>query len=375
MKRAPVRTVALALLALVPLCALALTLGARRMHLKAGLPPAGLSEYLLQGWLGWDAYWYVGIATQGYFFRPDAQSSVAFFPLFPLGIRGLARLGLEPAWAGALLALVCGVAAVLLFTRWAQARAPAPAARDAGLLLAVYPFAFFLYGVVYGDALFLVLVVSAFLLLERGWLLPSVLVAALATAARPVAPALVLGLLVRRLEWKRERGARWSLEDLLPVFAATGFVLYILYLDRTFGEPFAFVKAQASPGWDQTPGWRTWLKLAWFQVLWPRPSAEVAVRYLSHAALTLGALALVVPTVKRLGWGYGLYCLAMVGLPALSSKDFMGMGRYLLAAFPLFLTVALLLRERPALRLGVLCASAVLLVLLSVAFGRNAYVS
>jgi hypothetical protein len=53
----------------------------------------------------------------------------------------------------------------------------------------------------------------------------------------------------------------------------------------------------------------------------------------------------------------------------------MGMGRYLLASFPLFLTLALLLRERPRLRWGVLAASAVLLLSLATAYGAGAYVS
>jgi hypothetical protein len=99
------------------------------------------------------------------------------------------------------------------------------------------------------------------------------------------------------------------------------------------------------------------------------------LRLVGHAAVTLGALALVWPTARRLGWGYGVYTLAIVGLPALSSKDFMGMGRYLLAAFPLFLTLALLLRERPRLRAGVLATSALLLLSLAAAFGAAGYVS
>ncbi len=74
--------------------------------------------------------------------------------------------------------------------------------------------------------------------------------------------------------------------------------------------------------------------------------------WVTRACLTLGALALVWPTVRRLGWGYGVYAPCLVGHAHLSSKDFMGMGRYLLSAFPLFLTLALLLRERPARALG-----------------------
>ena len=190
-----------------------------------------------------------------------------------------------------------------------------------------------------------------------------------------MAPALVVGLLARRLEWKHERGLKWSLLDLLPVLAAAGFVLYVLYQWKAFGEPFAFVKVQSSAGWDQKPGWRTWAKLRWLQGFSRDMTLSDGLRLVGHAAVTLGALALIWPTAKRLGWGYGVYALAIVGLPALSSKDFMGMGRYLLAAFPLFLTLALLLRERPRLKWGMLAASACVMLALTVAFGAAEYVS
>lgn len=376
MNRSAPRTVALVALGALVTCTVAVAVAS--WAFPEGYSPAreswpGLPPPL--GWARYDAGWYVHIATVGYSYSPGAQSPVAFFPAYPLVLRGLATLGLNPYLGGILLTMVCGVLALGLFTHWARTRGDEAMARDAGLLLALYPFAFFLYGAVYADALFLLLIVGAFLLLERGHLVPAVLLAAVATAARPVAPALVLGLLARRLEWKRERGQRWSAVDLLPVLAAAGFLLYVFYLWRTFGEPMAFVKVQSAPGWDQPPGWRTWAKVSWFRGFSPYMTVGDFLRLVGHAAFTLGALALVWPTVRRLGWGYGLYAAAIVGLPAVSSKDFMGMGRYLLAAFPLFLTLALLLRERPRLRRGVMATSAVLLVALAAVYGTAEYVS
>ncbi len=376
MNRSAPRVVAVAALGALLACTVAVAVSSYAF--PEGHSPARASWPELPpplGWARYDAGWYAHIATEGYSYTPGQQSSVAFFPAYPLAIRGLTALGLDTFLAGVLLTMVCGVLALVLFTRWARARADEATARDAGLLLALYPFAFFLYGAMYSDALFLLLLVGAFLLLERGQLLPAVLLAAVATAARPVAPALVLGLLARRLEWKRERGERWSVKDLLPVLAAAGFVLYMLYLWRAFGDPMAFVKVQSAPGWDQLPGWRTWVKIRWFQGFSRGMSLGDFLRLVGHAAFTLGALALVWPTVRRLGWGYGLYSAAIVGLPALSSKDFMGMGRYLLAAFPLFLTLGLLLRERPRLRLGVLATSVALMLALAAAYGAAEYVS
>jgi hypothetical protein len=376
MPRSASRTVTLVALGALLTCTAAVMVAARSS--PESYSPARDSwptSSLLPGWARFDAGWYASIATQGYHYTPGQQSPVAFFPAYPLVIHALGALGVDTFLAGVLLTVLCGLGAVVLFTRWASLLKGEEAARDAGLLLVLYPFAFYLYGAMYSDALFLLLVVSAFLLLERGQLVPAVLLAAVATAARPVAPALVFGLLVRRLEWKRQRGEQWNLWDALPVLAALGLVCYVLYLWRAFGEPFAFAKVQSAPGWDQQPGLRTWLKVRWFQGFSSSMSVGDGLRLVGHAAFALGGLALVWPTVKRLGWGYGAYVAAMVGMPTLSSKDFMGMGRYLLASFPLFLTLALLLRERPRLRWGVLATSAGLLVALAAAYGAGAYVS
>lgn len=352
-------------------------MGAWRFHFKhSGAPGLGLGDYFSMGWVAFDSAWYKLIAEQGYHYTPGQQSPVAFFPLYPLAIAAFMKLGLSVYGAGILITLLCGPLAVVLFTAWARTRVDERTALHAGLLLALYPFAFYLYGVMYSDALFLLLLVSAFFLLEKGHLVPAVILGAIATAARPVAPAVVLGLLVRRLEWKRERGERWNLWDFLPVLSGLGFGLYLLYLDQKFGAPFAFVETQGSPGWDQAPGWRTWLKLYWFHmVFFAGNNAEVVTRYLAHALLTLGAIVLVWPTARRLGWGYAVFTLAIVGFPALGTKDFMGGGRYLISAFPLFLTVALMLRERPLLRRGLMATSAVGLVFLSFAFGLEKYIS
>jgi len=376
MPRSASHTVTLTAIGALLVCTVVVTVAARATPDSYSPARATWADVpTVLGWARFDAGWYAHIATEGYSYTPGVQSPVAFFPAYPLAIRGLHWLGVDTFLAGVLLTACCGLLALSLFARWARTRADEDAARDAGLLLIVYPFAFFLYGPMYADAFSLALVVGAFLLLERGRLGPAVLLAAVASAARPVAPALVLGMLVRRLEWKRERGERWGLVDALPLLAGVGLVLWMLYLWRTFGEPMAFTKVQSAPGWDQAPGWRTWLKLRWFQGFSASMRLDDALRLLGHAAVALGALALVWPTCRRLGWGYGAYTAAVVGLPALSSKDFMGMGRYVLAAFPLFLTLALLLRERPHLRRGVLATSALLLLSLTAAYGAGVYVS
>lgn len=342
----------------------------------------------IQAMVRWDAGWYGAIAEKGYWLAPGQQSPVAFFPLYPLGIHALTLLGLNRWVAGVGLSFVCALGALAFFSRWARKVDPKAQERaepvlpmrqsnwrSAFWLLALYPFAEYLYGVVYSDALFLVLAVGAFYALENDRPLLSALLGAMACASRPVAPALVIGLLVRSLERRRLQGQRLKALDFVPALAGLGLVAFMAYLELRFDDPLAFAHVQGAPGWDQPPGWRSWLKVEWFKVMFPRVAPLVAIRLGGHALVTLLALGLVVPTFKRLGWGYGVYTLLAVGIPAISSKDFQGLGRYVMAAFPLFLTMALLLEERPRLRRAVLVGFAVTLGALAMGLGAGGYVA
>ncbi len=321
----------------------------------------------------WDSDWYASIATRGYFFEPGKQSSVAFFPLYPLAIRAVMALGLTPFLAGTLVTLLAAFLAVALFYEWAKRLQNSDAPLATALLL-LYPFSIYLFGIVYSDALYLFCAVNAFFALEKNQPFRAAAFGTLGTMCRPIAPALVIGLLVRSLE---RRGAlrHIRLRDLIPALAVSGFLAYLIFLQYQFHDALAWVHVEGAPGWDHTPGWRTWAKLEWFRVMFPRVAPLVAIRLGAHALVTVTALALSLVTIRKLGWGYGLYCLAAIGIPAVSSKDFQGLGRYVIAAFPLFLTVSILLRQRPLASRVVLGSFLFWFVYCAVAWGLGGYVA
>jgi hypothetical protein len=377
--RAAARAAALTVAAVLLGCTAVALLSAALLLPEAwGRPEADFprASLLARAWVHWDAGWYAQIAHGGYWFRAGEQSPVAYFPAYPLAVGALSRLGADRFHAGIGLTLACGAAGLLLFHRWALqlARAPADAQR-ALLLLCLYPFAYYLAGAMYSDALFLLAVVGAFLLLERGHPGWAALLGAVATAARPVAPAVVLGLLVRQVELRRASGEPLRLADGLPALAGAGLALYMLYLGWAFGDPLAFAHVQSAPGWGQAPGPASWLKLPLLRELWADPRPGLLLRSGLHAGVTFGLLALVPATWRRVGRGYAVYLAVCVGLPALSTKDFMGLGRYALAAFPAFLTLALLLRGRPRLTRAWLAASALLLAGFTAGFAADKYLS
>ncbi len=327
----------------------------------------------LRALVHWDSGWYGSIARDGYFYRPGQQSPVAFFPLYPLTISGLMSLGVNRWVAGVLLSLAFGLSAIFLFSRWATVLSR-PHAATATWLLILYPFSVYLYGVVYSDGLFLLCAVGAFSALESDHPLLAGLLGVLATSCRPLGPAVVVGLLARSVERRRQRGLSVRWVDLLPGLAVLGMLGWMGYLGLRFGDPVAFLHVQSAPGWDQPPGWQTWLKVEWFRVM-STASPWVALRLGGHALATLVALALVVPTWRRLGAGYGLFVLFAVGIPAISSKDFHSLGRYLLGAFPLFLTGAMVIDGTPRARRALLATFGALLALCAVAFGAGGYVA
>jgi len=332
----------------------------------------------LQGWAQWDSGWYSAIAQGGYGYIKGQQSTIAFFPSYPLLMRAVAVVVRNTYVAGVLVTLVSGAVATRLFFGWLIERTSRRRAWAALGLMLLYPYAFFLYGAVYPTAFFVMTLVGAFMLLEHGhpWL--AGVVGALATAARPTGIVLVVGLAVRAYERRRRLngetgGPVWR--DAGVLLSGLGLTAFCLYQWRKFGDPFAFITVQSA--WGQESGPHTWLKIRFFQDLrgLPHRNLLASVSYLAHPVLTLGALALVPRVFRRFGYGYGVYALLMVLVPAVSTKNFFGMGRYLLAAFPCFAVAGEGLAERPRLAAAVYGVCALGLVILTAAYSQGRYLS
>ena len=337
-------------------------------HRRPTLPPVATWDWI-GAWLTGDAGWYQTIAASGYSYTPGQQSSIAFFPTYPMTVRAVGWVfGGDVRLAGWLVAVAAGAGAVVAFTCWVWSRLPRSAAITAVALLMLYPYSFFLYGAMFSDSTFLVLAVGAFLLVERRMFVLAGFVGALATAGRPVGVAVAIGLVVRVIELRAEArrdlssrpvtaavsdragSDRWwparpGLRDLLRavpdlrwrdagvLVAGFGLAAWCIYLWTTFGDPLAFSTVQAAPGWNQGGGPRTWLKFDYFGTLLYR-SPDLSVRLTAQALMLLLALLLLRRVWRLFGWGYLAYALVVLAIPLIGTKDFMGTGRYVLAAFP-----------------------------------------
>ena len=339
------------------------------------VPPHGFPDLrFFEGWARYDTDWYWRIARDGYFYAgPGVQSAVAFFPAYPFTMRAVALVVRQTLVAGVLVTYACGAGAAVLFHRWARRFVGERSARFGVALLLLYPFSYYLFGVVYSDALFVLAALGAFLLLEEDRPVLAGLAGAVATACRPVGLALIVGFGLRVLErrgWSLRR-LRWG-DVVGAALVVGGLLAYMALLWIRFDEPLAFERVGSAEGWHRELTLRTAAKVIFFRLFVDYPLNVIHLGLSVQAVATVGALLSIPAVVRRFGWGYGAYVLVAVGLPAASSNQFIGLGRYVVAAFPVFGAVGdvLVTRFGARVRWGVLAVSAGLLAFMLSLFVR-----
>ncbi len=339
----------------------------------------------------WDASWYLVIAHYGY--RPDlgafTASRTAFFPLYPLGIRGLSDLGLPPVFAGVLISLVAFALALYGIHRLATLELGPSVARLAVLLTAFAPMAFF-FSAVYSESLYLALSVGLFWSARHGrWMWVGVL-GALAAATRSAGVLLLLPALLLYLHGPREdrppelpglRRYRLRRDVLWLLLVPLGAALYMAYLglsggnallpfhaqdvwNRHFAGPFVGVWDGLRAGFD---GLRQLLSGQSHHVYFA-PTQGSPMVAAGHNLMLLAFLLLALPALvgvwRRLGAAYGVYLLAALALPLstpVASQPLMSLPRFLLVLFPLSIWAAAWLAPRRRLTLATLVLSALLM--------------
>ena len=116
----------------------------------------------------WDANWYLGIVTEGYHFvpnQPGLQQSIAFFPAYPMLVRGVGRIlgGRLTSYIGAgmMVSFAAFFGALAYLYALARDTLDEDEARFALWALATYPFALF-FGAIYVEPLMLLGMTATF---------------------------------------------------------------------------------------------------------------------------------------------------------------------------------------------------------------------
>src|SRR5215213_4322247 len=312
-----------------------------------------LADPVLAPLARWDSVWYLRIADSGY---EDSAARTAFFPLYPLLVRGVGTLfGGSP---GALLAaaflvsLAAFLAALVLLHRLTELELGRRLARPALLLLAVCPAAVY-FGVPYSESLFLLLAVGAFYAARTGRWAWAGTCAGLASATRSAGLLLLIPLAM--IWWgsraRRTRDAAWLL------LAPLGIAAYAAWLGFAEGDALRFLDVQEAwsrelkvplaGAWDGFvaavdgvrqlgSGSRT---PVYFELAAGDPFRIAALNLMLFATLVFAVIACA-GVVRRLPAAYGAWVGASLVLPLslpVTPQPLMSLTRFVAVLFPIFI--------------------------------------
>ena len=225
-----------------------------RYNLNTTRNPFG-DNLVLESLLRWDANSYVKLAERGY----NGDGLEAFFPVYPLSMRYLARiLHLDTIVAGVLISNAAFLIDAVLIYILARTALSTSASRRAVALFVFHPSSIVLSSV-YTESLFILLATSSLLLARSRQILAAVLFAAIATATRMPGVALMPAIALYAL-----RPTGWSLRFVRPIHVAglfatllvpIGLLFFAIHLKHKVNDPLAFLHAGALWKRNLGPPW------------------------------------------------------------------------------------------------------------------------
>jgi hypothetical protein len=323
------------------LALIALTAGAL-LYGHDALTPANIAH----AWERWDATIFGTIARYGY--QPGALYRAPFFPLEPL----LAWLMTPLAGGNARLAamVVSNLAffgALLGLAALARHDQDEPGATRAMLLLTFYPFAFFTFAG-YSESVLLCCVTWGLVAIRRQWWVAAYVLGIGAGLARQVGALLIAPYAVAQYirAGGRLRALSWTVLGIAG--PPLGVALFCIWLWRVYGDPLAWLHAEALWSRSFAPPWVGFARTFDWAL---QSNADVVLRRRAFIEMGLGLLfaALIIVGARRLPPGETVYC-ALAWLVSVSFPDstygLLSLGRLLLPLIPCFLSLTLLTRRR-----------------------------
>ena len=320
----------------------------------AGLYHVNPNNIFLDVWARWDSSFYINIVENGYFFQPGVQSSVAFFPAYPILVSFLAPF-IGTLAAGVVVSNSCLYGALVFLYKLTDLEFNDSAiATRAVFYIAAFPTAFF-FSAVYTESTFLMFSIATMYFARRKLWFWAVLFGLITSASRIVG---VLHFGVVGLEWMHTHG--WTLTtiykpsawrdlikgiktdwiNLLIIFAIPlGLISYMVFLYTSFHDPIAFSTTQSAWGREM---------LGPITIIWRDLTGLLSQNFLTgdiwyHVIIDLSAAFAVLGSIfwiyRKLGETYAIYSFLSVIIPMWSGTG--SVSRYVLVIYPLFMMLAL----------------------------------
>jgi hypothetical protein len=369
-------------------------------------PMSGLAHWLVEPMRQWDGSWYRLVAIEGY---AGNTAKAAFWPLYPwLTDWGSALSGLSPESVGYIISNVAFAFALVVLYRLVSLDLDRNVARRTLWALALFPTAFF-FTTVYTESLFLLLTVGCLLAARKGnwWLAGGIGLLAALTRSAGIMLLAPMGIIFLQQYGANIR--RWFPSIIPAALPALGPVIFGWHLTTVDLKFLDWIDVQWQ--WYRFPAtpWETFecatvgctahvpnvdqpqvhpgVDWSWFHTLVDSPTWSTIT---SHAfrdsfargdwlelVVTIGAFALVLIGIRRIPLYYFALVLPPMIVPLFSPSSvhpLMSMPRFVLPMFPLFVVIALLIRNR-TVGIALATLSAIFMALLAMQFATWYWVS
>ncbi len=307
---------------------------------------------LWQSWNHWDTGWYLNIAANGY---PQIQST-AFFPLYPLLIRGLTFFIHNSLIPSLIISNVSGLVMLIVFYQLVQEDFDREQAQRTILYISLFPTAIS-FLVAYTESLFLCLALFSFYQMRNGQWWIAGLFGFFATLTRSAGVLLLLPFCYEYLRQHTFQLKKLRFDALAIVLFPAGIAAFSTYCYKTLGDPLAFSHAQIN--------WNHYLAAPWIGIVGSIQAITNSKGILSYISITnfinvmpdLFILVLVILSIvgpwrfKRDYWAYTIIGIMFYIFPQLfpahsTEYPIQSMARYMLAVFPAFIVLATLGKHR-----------------------------
>lgn len=283
-------------------------------------------------WANFDGGHYLSIASGGYHIYQQA-----YFPLYPLIIRFFSSIfHISTAISALIISHTSFIIGIILFYEIAIIERIRHSLLVVIFLL-LFPTSFFFVSA-YNESLYFALACGLIYALKRKQWLIAGLLGLLASATRLFGIFLIIFPIFEFASLQKEK--RGFLHVLSIVLIPCGFILYLLFLWRTEGDPFAFFHVLPAFGEQRGSGsiillpqvvWR-YIKIFFSASPW---TLQYGVAVLEMMMFLFGATLIFVGWKQSIKKQYLIYSFFVLMLSSFTGT-FSSLPRYFLSAFPLF---------------------------------------
>lgn len=324
------------------------------------------SEFLLTFGHRWDGNSYIFIATQGYVTAGPEKNFLVFPPLYPLFIKIISFLGINPILGGIIISNIFFILAMLVLYKLVIQKWGKKIALVTIISISIFPTTYF-FSVAYPESLFVFLFALSFYFAGKNKFFLSALAGGFASITRPfgliIFPSILFFMLNNSFMWNSKKINLKSLFITGTLFSLP--IIPYLYINHSlFGSPLAFATLLKE-------NWQKSFDFPWNGIIacWKRgiftQNSFIYKYFVGYAEAIASTIAWMFTLMGIKKWGlkspYLLYLF--LGTLFFTSTGFiLSAPRYLLSIPPFFILFAELVSKRKLIlfiwipiSLGLLC--------------------